>query len=639
MISLILSLKYPRLNNLRSQPSLMVLARYPISGLSLLCALGVVSITLLSLDLRSVVAQVQPVSNQMLLDERTISQVNVLFVNPSIGDDTAGNGSENAPWRTITQALEVAKTNTVIKLAPGTYNTDTGEVFPLMLKAGVVIQGDAANQGQGIIIQGGGQFLSRSFGGQNVTIVGANQAELMGVTVTNSNPRGYGLWIESSNPVITANTFTGNTQDGVAVAGKGAPTITKNYFERNGANGITISGTSQPQIRENIFVQTGFGINITQNAAPVLVGNQINNNRAGIIVQAKARPILRQNLIQNSQEDGLVAIAQAMPDLGNATEAGGNEFRDNKRYDINASAAKQVIVAVGNTINNQRIAGQVTFQAQAATPVNTEPVAANGEIIFAAPGVSDEPTAQNQTQSQSQLSPLTSANTPLTLPRYNQQIPAPIPSRVSTRNSTRKTPVAATRKTTPLPAVPAQAAQFNYVQIDRNTIEFVAPQTDTSTQTVTNQEQLWPVNLSPSQPEVRQQQSNPALKVTPVQGTGVVEFNAMRNNDLLPVPNGDIPLGNTRNMPKVSAPQTYTTSYAGNYSSSTSPGVRYRVVVEALTDREQELVRFLAPGAFPTIWQSRRVMQAGVFSDRNNADEMLKILSNNGLKTIVEPLN
>ncbi len=637
MISLILSLKYPKLNNLLSQPSLMVLARYPISGLSLLCAMGVISITLLSLDLRSVVAQVPSGSNPMPLDETTISQVNVLFVNPSIGDDTAGNGSENAPWRTITQALQVATTNTVIKLAPGVYTTDTGEVFPLMLKSGVVIQGDAANQGHGIMIQGGGQFLSRSFGGQNVTIVGANQAELTGVTVTNSNPRGYGLWIESSNPVITANTFTGNTQDGVAVAGKGAPTITKNYFERNGANGITISGTSQPQIRENMFVQTGFGINITQNAAPVLVGNQIKDNRAGIIVQAKARPILRQNLIQNSQEDGLVAIAQAMPDLGNATEAGGNEFRNNKRYDINASAAKQVIVAVGNTINNQRIAGQVTFQAQAATPANTEQVAANGEITFAAPGVSDEPTAQNQTQSQ--LSPLTSANTPLTLPKYNQPIPAPIPSRIAASNSTRKTSIATTRKVTPLPAVPAQAEQLNYVQIDRKTIEFVAPQTETPTPTFTTQEQSWPANLSPSQPEVRQQQSNPTLKVTPVPGTGTVEFAAVRNNDLLPVPNGDIPLGNTRNMPKVSAPQTYTTSYAGNYSSSTSAGVRYRVVVEALTDTEQELVRFLAPGAFPTIWQSRRVMQAGVFSDRNNADEMLKILTNNGLRTIVEPLN
>lgn len=617
MISLIFSLKYPKLNNLPTQPFLMVLGRYPIFGLSWLCALGVVSITLLTIEIRSVAAQLPPISNQMPLDEKTISQVNVLFVNPSIGDDTAGNGGENAPLRTITQALQKATPNTMIKLAPGSYTAETGEVFPLMLKAGVVIQGDAANQGQGIIIQGGGQFLSRSFGGQNVTIVGANEAQLTGVTITNSHPRGYGLWIESTNPVITANTFTGSTQDGVAVAGKAAPTITKNYFQRNGANGITISGTSQPQIRENIFVQTGFGINITDNAAPVLVGNQIQDNRAGIIVQAKARPILRQNLIQNSQEDGLVAIAQSMPDLGNATEAGGNQFQGNKRYDINASAAKQSIVAVGNTINTERVAGSVSFQAQAPTPANTQQVAANGEIIFAAPGVSDQPMVQQPTQA------------PLILPKYNQQLPPPNRRRVTTSSSTRKTSPATTRKTTPLPAVPAQATQFNYVQIDPNTIEFVAPQTQTPATT-----QSWPENLSPTQSQVNPQPSNPTLN------NGVVEFSAVSNNNhLLPVPDGDIPLGNTRNMQKVSAPPTNTTSYAGNYSSSSAPGVRYRVVVEASTDREQELVKNLAPGAFPTIWQSRRVMQVGVFSDRNNANQMLKILTNNGLRTIIEPLN
>lgn len=619
MISLILSPRYPRLSSLPSQLSLMVLAKCPIFGFSLLCTLGVVSITLLGTNLDSVAAQVPPVSNQMPLGETTISQVNILFVNPSVGDDTAGNGSENAPWRTITQALRVATANTVIKLAPGTYSTETGEVFPLMLKPGVAIQGDVANQGQGIIIQGGGQFLSRSFGGQNVTIVGANQAELTGVTVTNSNPRGYGLWIESSNPVITANTFTGNTQDGVAVAGKGTPTISKNYFDRNGANGITISGTSQAQVRENIFVQTGFGINVTQSAAPMLVANRLQDNRAGIIVQAKATPILRQNLITNSKEDGLVAIAQAMPDLGNATESGGNEFRDNKRYDINASAAKQVIVAVGNTIDTQRIAGQVTFNAQAAIPANSQQATANNEITFAAPGVTDEPTAANRNQNQ--LSPLAAANTPLTLPRYNQPISAPIPRR--TTNSTRKAPVAP-KKASSLPPVPVQSAQLNYVQIDRNTIEFVAPQTETTAATVTTQTPSWPANLSPSQPEV-----------SPVSGADILGVASVGNNNPLPVPNGNVPLGNTRNMRKISAPPTYTTSYAGNNPS----GVRYRVVVETLTESEQELVKFLAPGAFPTIWQSRRVMQVGVFSDRNNADEMQKVLSSNGLRTIVEPLN
>ncbi len=318
--------------------------------LSFTAVFGVVGMVLLETSLSPAIAQIP------------ISQVNMLFVNPSVGNDKVGNGSKNAPLKTITQALQLAQPNTVIILTPGSYNTKTGEIFPLILKPGVSIQGSIENKGTGIIITGGGQYLSRSFGSENVTIVSANQAGLSGVTVTNTNPRGYGLLIESSNPIVQDNTFTDNTQDGILVAGNANPTISKNYFLENGANGITIAGTSQPQIRGNIFQQTGFGINITQDASPMVVGNQIEGNRSGIIVQAKARPILRQNLIQGSREDGLVAIAHAVPDLGNSSEPGGNEFLNNTRYDINAKAAKELITAAGNNLNQTRIVGRVDVE-------------------------------------------------------------------------------------------------------------------------------------------------------------------------------------------------------------------------------------------------------------------------------------
>ncbi|WP_224095326.1 DUF1565 domain-containing protein [Nostoc sp. MS1] len=553
----------------------------------------------------------------MPVSETTISQVNVLFVNPSAGDDTAGKGSESAPLKTITHALKLANPGTVIKLTPGNYSEQTGEMFPLMLKPGVSIQGDTTSKGQGIIIQGGGQFLSRSFGGQNVTIVGANQAGLTGVTVSNPNPRGYGLWIESSNPVISENTFTGSTQDGISVTGNSAATITKNYFYRNGANGITIGGTSPAQVRENVFAETGFGINVAQNAVPTLVSNQIQNNRSGVIVQANARPILRNNLIQGSKEDGLVAIAQAMPDLGNATEAGGNQFSNNARYDINANAAKQLIVAVGNTIDNKRIAGKVSLNAQDAAVATTSsnvlsPIPSNQEITFTAPTASNNTNRPNQrvvrTQGNSQLPALVSADSPLTVPRYNQQPPVPIPNEATNREIPANIPTATSRtKLTPVPTVRTETAQLNYVQVDPHTIEFVAPQAPQSEQIVKTQ------TAPPSTSE---------------------------DTNILPVPTSNIPLGNTRNMQRVSAPQTTTTAYGGNYlSTNTAASVRYRVVVEATNDREQEIVKSLAPEAFSTIWQGRRVMQVGVFSDRSNADEMQRILSSSGLRTIVEPLN
>ncbi|MDZ8140514.1 MAG: DUF1565 domain-containing protein [Nostoc sp. DedQUE04] len=573
---------------------------------------------------RESIAQIPSTPNSAPLNQKTPSQANVLFVNPGVGDDKASNGSESAPVKTITHALRLANANTVIMLSTGTYSAETGEEFPLILKPGISIQGNPSNQGKEIIIQGGGDYLSRSFGGQNVTIVGANQALLTGVTVTNSNPRGYGLWIESSNPVVAENTFTGSTQDGISVSGNAAPTISKNYFDRNGANGITIAGNSSPQVKENVFQQTGFGINIAQNAAPIVIGNQIQNNRSGIIVQANARPILRNNSIQDNKEDGLVAIAQAMPDLGSASEPGGNTFQNNGRHDINASAAKQVISAAGNNLVSDRIIGKVDINGTTAlaTP-NSQPVPNNvlrqippsGEITFSAPEISETTNGQTSNsisannpvsgQLNSQLLPLMPANNvPPSLPISKQ----PPTSRVAGF----PTPSSLSGRQIPINAQPPDTPQLNYVRIDPNTIEFTAPESPSN---------------SVAQPPVA------SIRNQTQQPLPILETAAPGASELLPLPNPNIPIVNTRNLQTSSA----SIPYGGN--SATQFGVRYRVVVPLTTDRDRDLVRSLAPGAFLTVWDGQRVMQAGVFSSEYNAKEMLKTLSSKGLRAIMEPLN
>ena len=114
--------------------------------------------------------------------------------------------------------------------------------------------------------------------------------------MTNPNGRGYGVWVESSSPIIVQNTFTGNTHDGVSVVGSSVPTIQENNFSDNGANGITVYGTSQGEIRDNVFEKTGFAINIAEEAAPMVVGNRIIYNEDGVLIQGNARPVLRGKL-------------------------------------------------------------------------------------------------------------------------------------------------------------------------------------------------------------------------------------------------------------------------------------------------------------------------------------------------------
>ncbi|MEB3209769.1 MAG: DUF1565 domain-containing protein [Leptolyngbyaceae bacterium] len=297
----------------------------------------------------------------------------VLFVNPATGNDASGDGSQRSPFRTLTHALRNARPGTTIRLSPGIYSAETGEQFPLRLVPGVTVYGNPSTQGDGILIRGGGDFISPTATRQNIAILGANEATLAGVTVTNPNHRGYGVWVESSHPTIRRSTLTGNQHDGISVNGTSAPLIEDNHFYGNGANGVTVFGRSHPRIQNNRFEQTGYAINVGDAAAPVITANQIVQNRSGVVVQEQAFVTLRQNVIAENQQNGVVAIAQARVDMGTADSPGQNELSENGNYDINADVADHPVMAAGNSIDSTHVIGGVDWVAQA--PVVPAPMA------------------------------------------------------------------------------------------------------------------------------------------------------------------------------------------------------------------------------------------------------------------------
>ncbi|MBD2340451.1 DUF1565 domain-containing protein [Calothrix sp. FACHB-156] len=294
---------------------------------------------------------------------QTPAAATVIYVNPATGADTAGAGTtQAAAFKTITFALTKAQAGTVIQLAPGTYNQQSGETFPLILKAGVTLRGDEATKGQGILITGGGYYTSRTFARQDITILADNSTTIAGVSVTNPNQRGTGVWIESTNPLITNNTFTNSVREGVFVTGTGNPKIENNIFVQNKGNGVSVAKTAQGEIRNNLFQDTGFGLAIGGTSTPLVTENQIIQNQDGLFISETAKPILRKNIIQNNKRDGVVATVNAAPDLGTNESPGGNLIRNNTRYDVN-NATKNQIVAVGNDIDQKRIFGSVDFVA------------------------------------------------------------------------------------------------------------------------------------------------------------------------------------------------------------------------------------------------------------------------------------
>ncbi|WP_445316034.1 DUF1565 domain-containing protein [Microcoleus vaginatus] len=278
-----------------------------------------------------------------------------LYVNPQTGSDSAA-GTQSAPFKTIARAIARAASGSTIELAPGIYSAASGEKFPLEIPSGVKVIGNETNKGRGILIQGSGKFVSPTAAGQNITILLATNSELRGVTVTNLDTRGTGVWIDSTSPTVANCTFTLCKGEGVFATGTANPAILDNIFVGNSAAGVIVAGTAKGAIRRNIFQKTGFGISLQAQSAPLIVDNQILENRCGIVLAGESQPVLRKNRIEKNTEDGLTAGGKSLPDIGTAQDLGGNIFQNNGELDLqNATGVK--ISAVGNQLNSSRVKG------------------------------------------------------------------------------------------------------------------------------------------------------------------------------------------------------------------------------------------------------------------------------------------
>ncbi len=286
------------------------------------------------------------------------------YVNPGTGSDSA-DGSQSASFKTIKKALEKSQPGTTIQLAAGTYNAASGEVFPLEVPDGVKVLGNEGNKGSGILIEGSGQYNSRTQAGQNITFLLASNAELRGVTVTNLATRGTAVWIESTAPTVANCTFTKNKREGVFATGDANPVILNNDFVQNDGNGISVTRNTTGEIRGNTCKGAGSGISIDGTCASKVVNNTITENRYGLIISGEARPVLRNNRIENNTEEGVTITTKALPDLGSSSDPGNNTIRNNRQLDLNNATSNQV-VSFGNTVSASKVKGLVTIDGIAA---------------------------------------------------------------------------------------------------------------------------------------------------------------------------------------------------------------------------------------------------------------------------------
>jgi parallel beta-helix repeat protein len=497
-----------------------------------------------------------------------------IYVNPNTGNDERGQGTLESPFKTITQALMLAKPTTIIMLTTGTYNKETGEEFPLILKNNVTIQGNSDNLGKDIIIQGGGLYTSPTAASQNVTIVATkNAGKIVGITIMNPSSRGHGLWIESANPEVLGNMFAGNGTSGVSVNGNSKPLIANNYFYQNRGNGLLIYGTSQPQIKNNIFDSTGFGVSAVQNSIITVLNNRFHKNRIGIILEGNAQAILRNNTIENSTEDGLVTISKSRVDLGTIKQPGSNSFKNNIGSDIRNLTKTETITAYGNQLNGKN---------QGAIDLNANTT----NVDFTASVTSRIPTDRS---------------TPNILPP-NEKTPTtqkPVTNRTIDNTDTNNT--------------------------SSREIVFSAP-TDTTTDTT-----YTPPNNTNYQPTTNNNSSGTLPPPpTTISRTNTTSKNNTTNNNNSNRPNlGDALEGLSGNQTSSNNNSVATTNNLGSSAYS------YRVIVSTRDNSQKEEVKSLYPDAFFTNYNGRSMLQIGVFNSRESAEQILQYLKERGFDGLV----
>lgn len=282
-----------------------------------------------------------------------------IYVNPSTGNNQ-GNGSVNSPYKTLTFALQKLTRGGIIILAVGNYNID--EIFPLVIPTGVMIIGDVNTRGRNIIVIGSGNYDTPTFGSQNITLRMESKAQIRGVTVTNPQTRGTGIWVESTSPIIVSNTFTKCGREGIFVSGTGKPLIMNNIFTINGASGISYGRNGKGEVRRNTFARTGYGIALSDRTAPLIIDNTFTDNHGGIFLSRNAKPTLRRNMITRNTGIGLLINETAQPNLGSSQDPAGNIIQDNNQFDIQNNSTA-IITAAGNQINPTKVQGKINFVA------------------------------------------------------------------------------------------------------------------------------------------------------------------------------------------------------------------------------------------------------------------------------------
>jgi Protein of unknown function (DUF1565) len=278
------------------------------------------------------------------LEAITISKITV----SNTGDDTAGKGTPDKPFKTINFAIGRAGSGDTVRLLDGTYNQASGETFPFTFPSGVTLTLEGESE-TGTVIQGTSVVECL-----NVT---ASDVAISAMTIKDCDS---GILARNSVEVTISNATLTENSTGLFVDGTAQVRMENSTVENSDFIGARAEDDSQLEIRGGSISGNGLagfisGVTTLQTAAGVLRLEGVTverNTGGGLRLDSQGAVEVFDCVIKNNDRDGVSLIEVGPVNLGDATRAGNNTITDNGDFQLSdeRSASSVVITAFGNTI-------------------------------------------------------------------------------------------------------------------------------------------------------------------------------------------------------------------------------------------------------------------------------------------------
>jgi len=232
---------------------------------------------------------------------------NDIYVDASYGG-AKSDGSQQYPFRFITQAMEIATKGKIIHVLAGTYN----ESF--RMKSGVTVEGTSADD---VILIPSGE--------NGITIEDLNSTAYIS-DITVKGAAGAGIYCgEDADVIISSCSFRFN-EIGIYAYNNSNPTIENCSFYGN-EKGMLFENNSAPQVIGTTIKNNSLGIVLSNNCSPQLINNNIYDNiGSGIICENHSNPTIDNNFIQNNKAIGIKIVSFSNPIISNNTVQSNEDF-------------------------------------------------------------------------------------------------------------------------------------------------------------------------------------------------------------------------------------------------------------------------------------------------------------------------